>query len=215
MSRRLRVILADDHAVVRAGLAALINAEPDMEVVGEAADGRQAVAMARELRPDVVVMDLTMPVMSGLEATRQIAREDGAPGILVLTMHDDPHYLYSVLEAGGSGYVLKSSADTDLMTGIRTVAAGGAFLTPSATRHLLRDYVEGQRETGGHDRLSDRETEVLQLTAAGYTSQDIARKLHLSPKTVDTYRQRVMEKLDLHHRADLVRYALRRGLLTP
>jgi len=210
----IRVVLADDHAVLRAGLRALLGAEPDMTVVGEAADGAAAVRLAEQLQPDVVVMDLSMPVLDGLSATAAITERLPHVRVLVLTMHAEEQYLLRVLQAGGSGYVLKRSADTELMEAIRTVQRGEAFLYPSATRLLLEAYQQGEGPpppAGG--RLSEREAEVLRLTAAGYSNSEIGAQLYLSPKTVDTYRQRIMEKLGLHHRAELVRYALASGLL--
>jgi two-component system response regulator NreC len=216
--RRFRVLLAEGHVVVRAGLRQLAAAEPDLEVVGEARDCAEAVCLIGELEPDVVVIDLTTPTLDGLTAIREIASIAKAPAILVLTVHDDQHYLHHLLEAGASGYVLKNSAGTDLMTGVRAVAAGGIFLSASAAQSLLRTPGEHQRENGngfGSDHLSEREREVLRLTAEGYTNQEIGAKLYLSPKTVDTYRARITGKLDLHHRSELVRYALRQGLLAP
>ena len=210
----IAVLLADDHAMLRAGLKALIGAEPDMVVVGEAGDGAEAVRLAQRLRPDVVVMDISMPVMDGLAATAEIATTLPDTRVLVLTMHAEEQYLLKVLEAGGSGYVLKRSADTELMAAIRTVHRGEAFLYPSATRLLLQAYQQGDNPhppAGG--KLSEREEEVLRLTAEGYSNTEIGGRLYLSPKTVDTYRQRIMEKLGLHHRAELVRYALDSGLL--
>jgi two-component system, NarL family, response regulator NreC len=210
------VLLADDHAMLRAGLKALLSAEPDMEVVGEAGNGEEAVRLAERLRPDVVVMDISMPVKDGLAATAEIRESLPETKVLVLTMHAEEQYLLKVLEAGGSGYVLKRSADTELMEAIRTVHRGEAFLYPSAMRLLLEAYQRGgspQPPAGG--RLSEREAEVLRLTAEGYSNTEIGGQLYLSPKTVDTYRQRIMEKLGLHHRAELVRYALDSGLLRP
>jgi two-component system, NarL family, response regulator NreC len=210
----IRVLLADDHAVLRAGLRALLSAEPDMEVVGEAGDGAEAVTLAAQLLPDVVVMDISMPVKDGLAATSEITAGLPETRVLVLTMHAEEQYLLKVLEAGGSGYVLKRSADTELMEAIRTVQRGEAYLYPSATRLLLQAYQHGDRAAppaGG--KLSEREEEVLRLTAEGYSNTEIGAQLYLSPKTVDTYRQRIMEKLGLHHRAELVRYALETGLL--
>jgi two-component system, NarL family, response regulator NreC len=210
----IRVLLADDHAVLRAGLRALLSAEPDMDVVGEAGNGAEAVTLAEALRPDVVVMDISMPVKDGLAATAEIAASLPETKVLVLTMHAEEQYLLKVLEAGGSGYVLKRSADTELMEAIRAVQRGEAYLYPSATRLLLQAYQQGERAAppaGG--RLSEREAEVLRLTAEGYSNSEIGSQLYLSPKTVDTYRQRIMEKLGLHHRAELVRYALSTGLL--
>ena len=212
----ISVLLADDHAMLRAGLKALLNAEPDMRVVGEAGNGEEAIQVTRQLRPDVVVMDISMPVKDGLAATAEIAQTLPDTRVLVLTMHAEEQYLLKVLEAGGSGYVLKRSADTELMEAIRTVHRGEAFLYPSATRLLLQAYQKGDRPqppAGG--RLSEREEEVLRHTAEGYSNTEIGQQLYLSPKTVDTYRQRIMEKLGLHHRAELVRYALDTGLLRP
>jgi len=212
----IRILLADDHGVLRAGLRALLSAEPDMTVVGEAGNGEEAVRMAQRLRPDVVVMDISMPVKDGLSATREIAAELPDTRVLVLTMHAEEEYLLKVLEAGGSGYVLKRSADTELMEAVRTVHRGEAFLYPSATQLLLKAYRGGERPPATPaNPLSEREAEVLRLTAEGYSNSEIGGQLYLSPKTVDTYRQRIMEKLGLHHRAELVRYALETGLLRP
>jgi len=216
MSGKIRVLLADDHAVLRAGLRALLSAEPDIEVVGEAADGQEAVALVEWLKPDVVVMDITMPRLDGLRATRQITTHHPEIRVLVLTMHAEEQYLLQVLEAGGSGYVVKNSADRDLLEAIRVVHRGEAFLYPSATRMLLEAYRRGERPGDGREHvLTEREEEVLRLTAEGYSNTEIAQRIYLSPKTVDTYRQRIMEKLGLHHRAELVRYALEHGLLRP
>lgn len=215
---KIRVLLADDHGVLRAGLRALINAEADMVVVGEAADGREALEQARTLRPDVIVMDISMPVMDGLEATRLIRQEALDCQVIMLTVHAEEEYLFQTLQAGGSGYVLKSAADTDLMEAIRKAHKGEVFLYPSAVKKLLGEYLKGvsaSEEARHQERLTAREREVLKLTAEGFTNQEIAEKLVISPKTVDTYRQRIMEKLNLHHRSELVRYALRSGLLTP
>lgn len=214
--KKIMVLLADDHAVLRAGLRALLAGEPDMEVVGEAEDGEDAVVQTGTLRPDVVVMDIAMPRLNGLDAIRRIHDLGLSCKVLVLTMHAEEQYLLQVLRAGGAGYVLKASADTELMEAIRTVDRGEPFLYPSATALLLEDY-RGRIAGDGHDHLddlSDREREVLSLTAAGYTNQEIADKLIISAKTVDTYRSRLMEKLNLHHRSELVKFALRHGLLT-
>src|SRR5579884_3368778 len=216
MVDKIRVLLADDHAVLRAGLRALLNAEPDIEVIGEAGDGQEAVALAERLRPDVVVMDISMPQMDGLRATRLITSRLPDTRVLVLTMHAEEQYLLQVLDAGGSGYVLKRSADTDLLDAIRVVARGEVYLYPAAAKMLLEAYRRGGHtgESAEH-ALTEREEEVLKLTAEGYSNTEIASRIYLSPKTVDTYRQRIMEKLGLHHRADLVRYAVDHGLLRP
>jgi len=217
----IRILLVDDHPIFRAGLRALLESQPDVQVVGEAGNGAEAIDRANELRPDIILLDISMPDVDGLEALRRM-QADHVPGrVLVLTMHAENEYLFQVLESGGYGYVLKQGVDTDLFTAIRTVAAGDIFLYPSATALLLSRYREQKRtleETadGSHpDGLSDREREVLSLTAQGYSSQEIGDQLALSAKTVETYRIRVMRKLNLRHRSDLVRYALRVGLLQP
>ena len=201
----IRVLLADDHAVLRAGLKALLSAEPDVAVVGEASNGREAVEAVGRLHPDVVLMDIDMPVMNGLEATAAIAGLGAGTKVLVLTMHAEEEYLFQVLEAGGSGYLLKQSADTELVDAIRTVHRGQAFLYPSGVRLLLQAYRQGGPPAveQARSKLSEREEQVLALTAEGYSNQEIAKQLYLSSKTVDTYRQRIMEKLNLHHRAEL------------
>jgi len=214
-SAPIRVVLADDHGIVRAGLRALLDAQPDISVIGEAADGPSAVQLARELRPTVVIADLSMPG-GGLPTINEI-NELGLPTrVLVLTVHAEERYLLPVLEAGGSGYVRKSSAHTDLLNAIRTVARGEVFLDPAATKTLLRGYLG--RVNSGDERalgevLSEREREVVKLTAEGHTAHQAAEILSLSPKTVETYRHRAMQKLGLTNRAELVRYALRAGLL--
>lgn len=211
----IRILLADDHGVVRAGLRALLEAQPDMRVVAEAADGLTAVALTRRYRPNVVVADLSMPG-GGLETIRQIGALGLPTRVLVLTVHAEERYLLPVLEAGGSGYVRKASAHTDLLQAIRTVARGEVFLDPAATKTLLRGYLGRVRtgdETDLGEVLSDRERDVVRLTAEGHTAQQAAEILSLSPKTVETYRHRAMQKLGLTNRAELVRYALRAGLL--
>jgi two-component system, NarL family, response regulator NreC len=213
--KTIRILLADDHAMMRAGLRALLSEERDFEVVGEAGDGREAVALAEELRPDVVVMDISMPVMGGLEATRLIAGRLPDTKVLALTMHAEEQYLLQMMQAGGSGYVLKRSADTELLQAIRAVHRGEVFLYPGAVKLLLSEYNRHDARNGhSHHDLSARESEVLKLTAEGYSNHEIGDRLAISAKTVDTYRQRIMEKLDLHHRAELVHYALEHGFLT-
>jgi two-component system response regulator NreC len=212
----INVLLADDHGVVRAGLRALLEAQPDIRVVAEAADGPTAVIEAKKQRPTVVIADLSMPG-GGLETIREITALGLPSRVLVLTVHAEERYLLPVLEAGGSGYVRKSSAHTDLLDAIRTVARGEVFLDPMATKTLLRGYL-GRVNTGEEldlgEVLSERERAVVKLTAEGNTAQQAADILALSPKTVETYRHRAMQKLGLTNRAELVRYALRAGLLS-
>jgi two-component system response regulator NreC len=212
---KTRVLLADDHAVLRAGLKALLSLEVDIEVVAEASTGEEAVERARALRPDVVVMDLAMPGVGGLEATRQIAALQQGTRVLVLTSHAEEEYLLSVLEAGGSGYVQKTKADEDLINAIRVVARDEVFLYPSATKLLLKGYrtADQTEKNSPLSELSEREREVLALTAEGYSSSEIGKKLFLSSKTVDTYRARLMQKLGLTHRSELIRLALQTGVL--
>jgi two-component system, NarL family, response regulator NreC len=219
MGETIRVILADDHTLLRKGLRALLATQGDIEVVGEAGDGAEAVRACERLKPDVIVMDLSMPVMDGLQATRQIHDLGVETKVLVLTMHNEEEYLLQVLQAGGAGYVLKQSADTELVHAIRAVQRGEAFLYPSGVRMLLQSYLKGgakpEAQPDPRPALSEREEEVLRLTAEGFSNQEIGKQLYISPKTVDTYRQRIMEKLGLQHRSELVRYALNRGLLKP
>lgn len=216
-SEPIRVLLADDHPIVRVGLRTLLEAEPDIHVVGEASTADEAVERARELQPDVAVLDISMPG-NGLEALRRIAALGLATRILILTVHAEERYLLPVLQAGGSGYVRKSSLHTDLVDAIRTVARGEVFIDQATARTLLQGYLDRARSGEVQDPaqlLSEREREVLRLTAAGYTAQEIADQLFLSPKTVETYRHRVMQKLGFSRRSELVRFALRIGLLDP
>ena len=215
--KKIRILLVDDHPVLRSGLEALLELEPDLEVVGHASTGEEGIEKTRLLRPDVVVMDLAMPGIGGLEATRKVVELALGARVLVLTSQAEEEFLLPVLEAGGSGYVRKTSADEDLIRAIQTVARDEVFLYPNATKLLLRRYklAEQKGEEGPLEKLSDREREVLGLTAEGYSSGEIGKKLYLSPKTVDTYRARLMQKLGLSHRSELVRLALDTGLLKP
>lgn len=214
MKDPIQILLVDDHAMFRAGIKALIEAEDRFTVVGEASSGDEAVDRARELKPDIIVMDLAMPGSNGLEATRRISALNLDTSVLVLTVHAEEEYLVPVVEAGASGYLTKTSADTDLIEALRVVARGQVFLPPKAATLLLKRYkdTEGDDAPGVRD-LSTREQEVLALTAEGFSSREIGEKLFISPKTVDTYRSRIMEKLGLSHRSELVRFALRSGLL--
>lgn len=220
---QIRILLADDHAVLRAGLRLLLDAQPDMTVVGEAETAEQAIALDAHLQPDVVLMDLTLPLsrgeaeggVAGLDAIRRIKAAQPEARVLALTMHDDEGYLRAVLEAGGSGYVLKRAADTELLSAIRAVWRGGTFLHPEHVRVLLEgaEPPPDPEPDDAFDRLSTRERQVLRLVALGHTNQEVADQLYLSVKTVETYKARAMDKLGLRGRAALVRYALQKGLL--
>ena len=215
MPEKIRILLADDHPVLRSGLEALLALEEGLEVVGQASTGEEAVEKARLLRPTVVVMDLSMPGIGGLEATRRVVELGLGVKVVVLTSQTEEDFLLPVLEAGAAGFVRKTSADADLVKALRAVARDEVFLYPSATRLLLRSYraAEEKGEASPIEKLSEREREVLALTAEGYSSAEVGKKLFLSPKTVDTYRARLMQKLGLSHRAELVRLALDTGVL--
>jgi two-component system response regulator NreC len=214
MAETVKILLADDHAMFRAGLKALLEVEQRFEVIGEVDNGDDAVDEVRIQKPDIVIMDLSMPGTNGLDATRRIAALGLSTRVLVLTVHAEEEYLVPVIEAGASGYLTKTSADTDLIEAIKVVARGEVYLPPKATTLLLKQYraSEGANDPSLKD-LSSREQEVLALTAEGFSSREIGEKLFISPKTVDTYRARIMEKLGLHHRSELVRFALKVGLL--
>ncbi|MCB9697584.1 MAG: response regulator transcription factor [Alphaproteobacteria bacterium] len=215
---KLRVLIADDHPVMRVGLKALLAAAPDIDVVGEASDGEEALRAITDLRPDVVVMDLSMKPMDGLTALRALGRRGDAPPVLALTMHDERDYLVPALEAGALGYIVKSAASTELLDAVRTVARGVAWVRPSAAPLLASRVSRRSDRSSYRDRyetLSDREREVFVLLAHGHTTTGIGERLHLSPKTVDTYRRRVNSKLEVTERADYVRVALELGLMAP
>lgn len=215
MSKLLRVFLADDHVVIREGLKMLVNEQPDMEVIGEADGGRAAWQKAKQLQPDIVVMDVSMPDMNGAQATKRLKEDCPEMKVLALTAHEDQAYLKQLLQAGASGYVLKRVASAELIRAIRVVAAGGVYLDPTLAGKVVGGYVGRQFNKGaasGGD-LSERETDVLRLIALGHSNKEIATHLDISVKTVETYKTRLMEKLDLHSRADIVRYALQQGWL--
>lgn len=214
----IKLLIVDDHALVRSGLKALLNEGEEVDVIGEAADGDEAIQLAEELHPDVVLMDLSMPHgKDGLTATREMRERVADTAILILTMHDDDEYLFRAIQAGASGYILKSAPHEELLTAIRTVAEGNAYLYPTATKRLMGEYLE-QMEQGVQasplGQLSDREKEVLELVAKGYANREIAEKLVISVKTVETHKSRVMEKLELKTRPELVEFAMKKGLLT-
>lgn len=213
----IRVILVDDHAVVRAGLKAVLGASRDIEIVGEASNGADAVALAERVDPDVVIMDLSMDSMDGASATREMVAKHVRARVLILTMHAEEDYLIPVLEAGASGYLMKNAADLELVDAVRTVARGDMFIRPSAARILAqgigrKDPLAAERAR--FERLTDREQSVLTLTAQGYSAPEIGERLFISPKTVDTYKQRIGDKLGLTHRAEYISFALKLGLLS-
>jgi len=216
MGTRIRILLADDHTILRAGLRMMLNAQPDMEVIGEAQDGKQAINATMHLQPDIVLMDITMPDMGGIEATRQIKKIAPEVKVLILTMHENDEYVFQALRAGASGYILKEAADTELITALHVLRSGQFYLSPSAQSVIVGDYlqrVHTGEEKDSYNNLTEREKEILKLVAEGYTNNQIAERLVISPKTVDTHRTHVMDKLNLHSRAELVKYAMRRGLL--
>jgi len=218
-THKIRVMIADDHAILRAGLRMLVNAQADMEVVSEAPDGEQAVQVARETRPDVALLDLTMPRVGGMKALQEMVRGCSEVRVLVLTMHDDPAYLRSALAAGACGYLLKRAVDAELIAAIRAVHRGGIFVDPRLANVLVQDVIAKESTKAGSTRpaniLSRRELQVLRLVARGYTSAEIAKQIFVGVKTIETYRSRFAEKLGLRTRSDVIRFAVQMGLLTP
>jgi two-component system response regulator NreC len=213
---KTRVLLADDHGVVRKGLRFLLESEPDIEVVGEAAEGHEAVRLAEELAPEVVIMDIAMPRLNGIDATAQIVRRRPETAVVMLSMHSDEGYLVRTLAAGAKGYLLKDSAEEDVVRAIHAVAQGRPFFSPEIAKALLEDYMRRLSRSGlsdSYDLLSDREKEVLQLLASGKTNKDVAALLDLSTYTVETHRNHIMQKLNLHNTAELVLYAVRKKLI--
>ncbi len=215
MADKIRVLIADDHAIIRSGVRLLLETQEDMEVVGEARNGDQAVALAEKLRPNLVLMDIAMPGMTGTEATRQIKARHPEIQVLVLTMHRSDEYFFEVLKAGASGYVLKAAETNEVIAAIRSVARGEVFLHPSMVKQLLSDYLSRVKEAEDPDHpwLTTREKEILHLLAEGYSNNEIAEKLVISPSTVHTHRSNLMQKLNLNSRHELIQFARRRGLL--
>jgi DNA-binding NarL/FixJ family response regulator len=213
---QLRILLADDHTVVRQGLRKVLEERPDWIVVAEAGNGREAVQKVEEMKPDVAILDVAMPLLNGIEATRQIVKRSPATRVLVLTMHSDEAYVNQILKAGATGYLLKDSADVDLIQAVGAVSQGKSFFSPGVARLMLDDYVRQLADKGITDRyesLSEREREIFQLIAEGKANKEIAVLLSISPSTVETHRARIMEKLDLHSAAEIVLYAVRRGVI--
>jgi DNA-binding NarL/FixJ family response regulator len=210
----MRILIADDHGIVRSGLRLLLDRQSDMDVVAEASDGVEAVAMALSERPDLCILDVGMPRLTGLQATREIKAQLPDVTVLILSMHKDERYLFEALKAGASGYVLKAEADQDLVSAVRAVGRGEAYLTNAAERSLIRDWMSASAE-GPREPLTPREQEVVKLIAEAHTNAQIAEILHLSEKTVESHRANVLRKLGMRDRVELVRYAIRRGLVEP
>jgi len=210
-----RILIADDHGIVRSGLRLLLDRQADMEVVAEASDGAEAVELALRERPDLCILDVGMPVLTGLQATREIKSHAPDVTVLMLSMHSDERYLFEALKAGASGYVLKAEADQDLVAAARAVGRGEAFLTNAAERSLIRDWMNGDESAGPREPLTPREQEVVKLIAEAHTNAQIADVLHLAEKTVESHRANVLRKLGMRDRVELVRYAIRRGLVEP
>ena len=211
---KIRILVVDDHAVLRDGIRALLTIHDDIEVVGEASEGKEALAKAEELMPDVVIMDIAMPGMDGLEATRRIRKKYPKMKVLVLTQHDNKEYILSVIKAGAAGYVPKRALGSELVSAIRSVKVGESFLYPSAASALIEDYLQQTRGEDPYDQLTAREREIFKLIAEGHTSRKIADMLFLSLRTVQGHRLKIMEKLDLHNRTELIKYAMRKGLVS-
>ena len=212
----IRVIVADDHTVIRSGLKLMLGREPDVEVIGEAADGRQAVDLAEKLRPDVVVLDVAMPILNGIEAARQIAAKLPKTRVVILSMHSDEGYVLKSLKAGARGYLLKDSAESDIINAIRAVNEGKAYFSPEISRLLADDYVRQLRQRDvddSYELLTTREREILQLLAEGKSNKDISSLLDLSPYTVETHRSKILQKLNLHSLPELILYAVRKRII--
>ena len=214
--KKTRILLADDHALVRAGIRALLEKQDDMEIVGEAADGQETLKKVAELRPDVIIMDIAMPGMGGMEATKRIKSQYPDVQVLALTMLEDERYFFEIIQAGASGFIVKGALPDELLVAVRSVAAGNVYLYPTVAKHLVGEYLS---EAGGDgaavaaDGLTDREQQILQLISQGRTGKEIAAQLQISARTVDRHRENLMAKLNLHNRAALVKYAIRKGLI--
>lgn len=217
MMPKIRVFLAEDHTIVRKGIRSLLDGQPDVEVIGEAANGREAVEQAEKLQPDIVLMDITMPELNGLEATRRIKKDFPHIKVLVLTMYTNEEYIHQLLQAGASGYLDKHTAPNELLLAIQSVSRGDPFLSPSISKTIIEEYLRQSDDThveDNYDKLSSREREVLQLLAEGYSYKEIAEKLQISVKTVGVHRVNIMEKLNINNSTELVKYAIRKGIIS-
>ena len=215
--KKLRILLVDDPIVMRTGLRALLERQPNLEVVGESENGRETVALAASLKPDVVVMDVGMPILSGIEATQTIVTQNPTVAVVILSMHADESYVMRALKAGARGYLLKDSAAADLIGAIQAISQGKSFFSPKVSRILAEDYVRVLKQKGAvdtYDLLTSREREILQLLAEGKTNKEVATALNISPYTVETHRSHILQKLNLHNSAELVLYAVRKGIIS-
>ena len=215
--KKLRILLADDHILMRSGLRALLDRQPNLEVVGETENGRETVALAASLKPDVVVMDVGMPILNGIEATQTIVTQNPTVAVVILSMHADESYVMRALKAGARGYLLKDSAAADLIGAIQAISQGKSFFSPKVSRILAEDYVRVLKQKGAvdtYDLLTSREREILQLLAEGKTNKEVAIALNISPYTVETHRSHILQKLNLHNSAELVLYAVRKGIIS-
>lgn len=215
---KTRIVIVDDHTLIRQGIAGLLDSQPDLVVVGQAGDGRTGIELIAELRPDVAVLDVAMPGISGLDAARELQERCPEVAVLMLTIHDRDDYLFEALRAGAAGYVLKGADAQELLAALRSVRSGGVYLQPAAAKALMADVLTRAERGDDRDRyggLTDREREIVRLIAQGQTTREIAETLHLSPHTVQSHRDRIMAKLDLHSKAALVRFAVSRGLVEP
>ncbi len=215
--KKIRVLLADDHTLMRRGLRLIVEQQPDLVVVGEAEDGRQAVALSASVKPDVAVLDIGMPNLNGIEAAKQLTDGDSGAAVVILSMHADETYILRALKAGARGYLLKDSAESDVVRAIRSVAEGKSFFSPAVSKVMLEDYVKKLQRTGSedsYDLLTPREREILQLVAEGKSNKEVANLLHLSVYTVETHRANIMEKLKLKSVPELILYAVRKGIIS-
>ena len=210
---KIKVLIVDDHAIMRDGIKALLNVHDDIEIIGEASDGKEAIEKTQTLNPDIVIMDIAMPIMDGLEATRRIVKRNPKVKVIMLSQYDDKKYILASIKAGSAGYLPKRALGMELVSGIRALYHGGSYLYPTAASAIIEGYLNKSEDADPYDKLTNREREILKLIADGYTSRVIADKLCISLKTVLSHRANIMEKLDFHNRTELIKYAVRKGLV--